>query len=252
MRVLELWRYPVKSLQGEQLAEALIDDTGMRGDRGWGVRDDETGKILTAKREPRLLQAAASMTADGEVDITLPSGTRCRGTGPETDAALTGWLERPVTLVDAASSYGVQAEYFTDALDETSEAIAWTLPRGRFVDAMPLLLLTTASLRAGSHLHPDGEWEVRRFRPNVVIDADGDDWVEDGWCGGPVRVGSVEVAPQQACVRCTMVTRPQPGLGRDLDIFKSLARGHAANMGVWSSVSTPGTVAVGDLVVASP
>ena len=250
MRLLELWRYPVKSLQGEQLSEAVIDDTGMRGDRCWGVRDDVTGKVLTAKREPRLLLAAASLGDDGIVDITVPSGRRCRSTDPDVDAVLTDWLQRPVTLVDAATSPRGEAEYYADAIDESSEAIGWTMPRGRYVDAMPLLLLTTASLRAGSHLHPDGQWVARRFRPNLVVDVDSDDWVEDGWCGGLVRIGSVDVTPRQPCVRCTMVTRPQPELGRDLEIYKSLARGHGATMGVWSSVRTPGTVAVGDAVVA--
>jgi len=68
MRVVELWRYPVKSLQGEQLTEAVIDDSGVRGDRTWGVRDGDSGKVLTAKREPRLLLASASLAADGDVD----------------------------------------------------------------------------------------------------------------------------------------------------------------------------------------
>lgn len=250
MRLLEIWRYPVKSLQGERLAEAAIDDTGLRGDRCWGVRDETTGKILTAKREPRLLLAAAALDTDGTVDITLPSGDHCHGAGPDVDAALTDWLQRQVSLVDATATSGGEAEYYANAIDESSEAISFTMQHGRFVDASPLLLLTTASLRAGSHLHPEGEWEARRFRPNVLIDAGGDGWVEDGWCGHPVRIGSVEVVPREPCVRCTMVTRAQPGLGRDLDVFKSLARGHGATMGVWSAVSTPGSVAVGDAVVA--
>ena len=122
------------------------------------------------------------------------------------------------------------------------------MPPGRFVDAAPLLVLTTASLRAGASLHPEGAWEVRRFRPNLLVDADADGWVEDGWCGRTVNVGAAALVPQQPCIRCTMVTRPQPDLARDLDIYKSLARHHDGTLGVWTQVHAAGSVAVDDLV----
>jgi uncharacterized protein YcbX len=120
------------------------------------------------------------------------------------------------------------------------------MPRGRFVDAQPLLIVTTASLRCGGALHPDGVWDTRRFRPNIVIDVDDDGWVEDAWCGRTVRVGTAVLRPVVPCERCTMVTRPQPGLDRDLDIFKTLARHHGKTLGVWTSVHTTGVVRVGD------
>jgi uncharacterized protein YcbX len=248
VEVAALWRHPVKSLQGEPLAEAVIDGDGLRGDRGWGIRDGATGRILTGRREPRLLEAAASLDADGQPTIRLPDGGELHGVGDATDAALTAWLGQPVRLVAAAGAPGGQAEFFADATDDSSEAIEWTMPPGRFVDALPLLVLTTASLRAGAGHHPDGEWDVRRFRPNLLVAVDGDGWVEDGWCGKTVRVGEVEVVPRAPCVRCTMVTRPQPGLHRDLDIYKTIARHHGGNLGVWSTVLTPGTVRPGDPV----
>jgi uncharacterized protein YcbX len=243
--LVELWRYPVKSLQGEQLADAEVDGDGLRGDRCWGIRDEASGKILTGRREPRLLDAAATLGEDGQPEIRLPDGTSLRGTGPATDAALTGWLGQPVTLAAAAGAPGGRAEFFADATDDTSAAIEWTMPPGRFVDALPLLVLTTASLRAAAAFHPDGDWDVRRFRPNLLVDVDGDGWVEDGWCGQTVRVGDIEFVPQAPCVRCTMVTRAQPALERDLDIYKTVARHHAGNLGVWSTVQVPGSVRAG-------
>ena len=99
MRVKEIWRYPVKSLQGEKLSEARLDVSGVGGDRCWGIRDEITGKILTGRREPRLLLATAFFADDGEPDIVLPSGELCRGSGPKTDTALSDWLQRSVTLV---------------------------------------------------------------------------------------------------------------------------------------------------------
>jgi uncharacterized protein YcbX len=251
VHVIELWRHPVKSLQGERLTEAVVGASGLEGDREWGIRDEATGHILTGRREPRLLLASARWTGGGAPAVTLPDGTVLAGDGPATDAALTDWLGRPVRLVRADHDAGAVGEFFADATDDTSAAIAWTMPPGRFVDALPLLLLTTASLRMGAAKHPGGVWDVRRFRPNLLLDVEGTGWVEDGWCGQTVRAGAVAIEVVQPCSRCTMVTRPQPGLDRDLDVFRTLARDHDAAFGVWSRVATPGVVRVGDPLVVS-
>jgi uncharacterized protein YcbX len=254
MLLAEIWRYPVKSLQGEQLLEAALDGNGLRGDRCWGIRDETTGKILTGRREPQLLLAAASLPDDtGEPDIVLPSGEVCRGTGPETDAALSAWLERPVALVASVGAPGGKAEFFADETDDSSAAIEWTMPPDRFVDAAAILLLTTASLRTGEGLHPAGDWNVRRFRPNLLIDVDvgTEGWVEDGWWGHTVHIGAAALVPLQGCVRCTMVTRPQPQLDADLEIYKTIARHHNGTFGVWSDVRTRASVAVNDPVIVT-
>jgi len=248
LRLVELWRHPVKSLRGEALDAAVVERDGIAGDRSWGIRDDTTGKILTARREPPLLLARSRLDEVGRPEITLPDGTVCVGMGPRTDQALSQWLGRGVSLVEAVAQGHATAEFFADATDDTSRAIEWTMPPGRFVDALPLLVITTASLRAGQALHPEGAWNVRRFRPNLVIDADGSDWLEDSWAGRSLRIGDVVVGVRRPCERCTMVTRPQPGLDRDLDMYRVLARHHHGTLGMWSDVQTPGTIAVGETV----
>jgi uncharacterized protein YcbX len=122
------------------------------------------------------------------------------------------------------------------------------MPEGRFVDAAAILLMTTASLCTGMRLHPGGAWDPRRFRPNILVDVEGEGWLEDSWVGRPVRVGAATVIPSQPCVRCTMVTRSQPGLDADVDIFRTLARHHRGHFGVWSDVFAPGSLSVGQLV----
>lgn len=249
VRVIGLTRYPVKSLQGEIVAEADIEADGMRGDRGWGIRDEKTGRILTGRRMPELLFASSALSSDGSPVVTLPDGTVCDGHGEATDNALSDWLQRPVRLVSSHDVPPARAEYFEDSTDDSSQAIEWTMPAGRFVDAMPLLVLTTASLRTAAALYPEGDWEVRRFRPNVLVDADGDGWLEDSWCGRALlHVGDAVLAPQQPCIRCTMPTRPQPDLVEDRDIFRTLARNHRGCFGAWTAVASAGTVQVGDEV----
>jgi uncharacterized protein YcbX len=244
MEVVGLWRYPVKSLQGEPIDSATLEADGIAGDRRWGIRDERTGRILTARRRPELLDAAAAYDGDEPV-LTLPDGSTVAGPGERTDRRLSDWLASPVSLVPSRGSAG-KAEYFADATDDSSQAIEWTMPVGRYVDAAPLLLLTTASLRTAAGHHPSGTWDPRRFRPNVLIDVDGDGWVEDAWVGQPIQVGAVTVHPIQPCVRCTMVTRAQPGLGKDVEVFRTLARHHRGLFGVWSDVVTPGSLRVGD------
>jgi uncharacterized protein YcbX len=247
MHVVELWRHPVKSLQGESLDSALVEDSGLSGDRRWGIVDGETGMVLTARRVPSLLLASSRLTDTG-VEIRLPDGAVLDAPSAPADEALSEWIGRPVALAQAESFGRAVGEFFDDATDDSSAVVSWTMPPGRFVDAFPLLVVTTASLRRGRTLYPGGAWETRRFRPNVVVDVDGDGWVEDEWCGRTVLVGTAAVQPSVPCERCTMVTRPQPGLDRDLDVFKTLARHHGATFGVWTSVQASGVVRVGDEV----
>ena len=244
VELVGLWRYPVKSLQGERLESAVVAQDGLVGDRQWGIRDQRTGRILTARRRPELLSAAATYDGDTPV-VTLPDGRIVRGPGPGTDSLLSDWLGSPVSLVSSAQVRGGRAEYFADATDDSSEAIEWTMPVGRYVDAAPTLVLTKASLRAGAALHPEGVWDPRRFRPNVLIEADGATWLEDLWVGQPLRLGDVTLLPTEPCVRCTMVTRAQPGLDTDVEVFRTLARHHRGHLGIWSDVLEEGTVAIG-------
>jgi len=248
MRVVELWRHPVKSLQGEQCSWAELESDGMVGDRGWAILDQTTGKILTARRAPALLLAAGHLDGDGVPVIELPDGTRVEGPGDAADERLSTWLGRSVGLVPARAVDVAVAEFFEDATDDTSRAISWEMPQGRFVDAEPLLVLTTASLRHAAGLYPTGTWTTRRFRPNIVVDVDGEGWIEDAWLQRELRIGTATIVPVAQCVRCTMVTRPQPGLEHDVDIFRTLARHHGGTFGVWSAVTTPGVVRIDDAV----
>jgi uncharacterized protein YcbX len=235
----------VKSLQGEPIDPADVEADGIAGDRLWGLRDQRTGRILTARRRPELLGAAAAYDGDAPV-ITLPNGHAVVGPGPASDRALSEWLSSPVSLVPSSGGAAGRAEYFVDATDDASQAIEWTMPPGRYVDAAPILVLTTASLRSAAVHYPVGTWDPRRFRPNILIGVDGDGWLEDSWIGRTIQIGTVAVIPTEPCVRCTMVTRAQPGLDADVEIFRTLASHHRGLFGVWSDVASPGRVSVGD------
>ncbi|MCU0314848.1 MAG: MOSC domain-containing protein, partial [Solirubrobacteraceae bacterium] len=145
MRVAEVWRFPVKSLQGERLEAAEITPDGIAGDRGWAIFDQQTGLGLTGRREPALLFAGARLTPRGGVEITLPDGSRA-----DDDAALSAWLGRPVTLRSVAGE-GERAYENPDdpEHEDTSPWRRFMGPQtGPFHDSARLSLVSTATLGA--------------------------------------------------------------------------------------------------------
>lgn len=234
MNVVQLWRYPVKSLLGERLERADVDERGLAGDRHWALLDVSTGNVLTARRCPELLFARARRVSPHEVEIERADGERITG-----DAALSAWLGRPVRLVEAED--GVRSTYET-VLDfeheATSDWVSWQGPEGTFHDSTR----TRVSILS---LETMGAWDVRRFRPNVVVDAG-----ELDLLGSVVTLGTARLDVVKQIDRCVVVTRPQPGLERDLDVLRTVNRRHGSNLGVGGLVTAGGSVAVGDTVEA--
>src|SRR3954453_13866303 len=138
MRVLELWRFPVKSMQGERLTSADIGPDGIDGDRRWALVDLATDSERTPRHAPGRLFPGARLRPDGEVDVVLPDGTVTSD-----DALLSAWLGRRVELRRAAAG----APFHDDP--------AWRL-----------WLLSPGTL---------GAWDQRRFRANVPLDDSGEE-----------------------------------------------------------------------------
>jgi len=231
MQVRELWRYPVKSLQGEPLETVEVTPDGLEGDRRFAIYDVETGLGLTARRKPELLFASAQLLDDGQVEITLPDGSTARD-----DAALSAWLGQPVRL----QSTETQAlRRFENPLDFEHEATsAWEefeAAPGAFHDSARALvtLVSTATI---------GGWDRRRFRANVLLDGEG----EDGLVGSQVFLGDAVLDVGMRIQRCVMTTRPQPGgIERDLDVLRTIARERDACLAIGALVARPGSVGVG-------
>ncbi len=244
MHVVGLWRYPVKSMQGEALSAVELGIVGVAGDRRYGVQVEESGRILSAKRDGRLLMAQAATT--DSVRITLPNGDILDRPGPSTDRALSAWLERSVHLVEAGHQEAPTFERQADDLDDASASVSWQGRPGALVDSSPVHLLTTASLRAMAVQRPDLDWCAARFRPNLLVEAAGDERVEDAWVGRRCSVGDVQLEIVKPCRRCVMVTRRQPGgLDHQVGVLTHLLRVADGCLGVLARVERPGTVALG-------
>jgi uncharacterized protein YcbX len=247
-----LWCYPVKSLQGAAVDRVELGAVGVEGDRQWGIIDVATGKVLTAKRWPALLEASAGLAeSDGGVVITLPDGAEWSSGDPATDKALSAWLDHEVRLTRAGPAESTPYELTMDPADDESEPWDFATPAGSFADLAAVHLMTTSSLAAMSDGYSDGQWDVHRFRPTALVDTGPTSgFVEDGWIGGQVHLGGAVVEVFMATPRCAMPGRAQPAhdLLRDLGIVRTVRDQHENNLGVYGAVSVPGPVAVGDPV----
>lgn len=258
--VSSLWRYPVKSMLGEELSAAEVTDRGLIGDRAYAVVDSTDGKAATAKNPrkwPTLFgfraafieppRAGAALPA---VSITLPDGTTATSDRADVGQILSRALSRTVTL-NAARRGRAQAvtaeEYWPDmeGLDFRNTVSDFTLPEGTFFDCAMVHLLTTATLDRLSELYPQGRFEVPRFRPNVVITpgSSDKDFVENAWWGHTVAIGDeVRLAVTGPCARCVMTTLAQGDLPSDPGILRTVALNNKANVGVYAKVERGGTI----------
>ena len=152
-----------------------------------------------------------------------------------TSADWSGWLDRPVRL-EAAGDTGGTFENPMDAENDT-DWIQWQGPPGAWHDSgrSRLSIVGVDTL---------GEWDFRRFRANILVDGSS----EDALVGSEVTVGSVRATVRGGIDRCVMVTRPQPGLDRDLQVLRTINRDRGSMLCVGATVDEGGTVAVGDTI----
>jgi hypothetical protein len=235
VRVLELWRYPVKSLGGERVDEARVTDEGLEGDRRFALFDLETGYGLTARRTPELLYASARVVGDERVEITLPGGSVAGD-----DDALSKWLGRSVELRSTTQQEQRSYENPEDfEHEDTAPWMVWNGARGAFHDSSRarVSLVSTGTI---------GAWNPRRFRANVLLDGDG----EDAWVGTTLVAGDARLDVQKQIDRCVMTTRPQPGgIERDLDVLRTIQRERGGFLAIGALVGRSGVLRTGDDVL---
>jgi MOSC domain-containing protein len=272
--LVSLWRYPVKSMMGEELNAAEVTQGGLLGDRAYALVDTSDGKVASAKNPrkwPQLFDFRAALANAPRtgvkvppVRITLPDGTIVHSEQPDLDQILSKVLKREVTLNAAPAHQEVESaspnvrpataeEYWPDieGLEHRETVTDFGLPEGTFFDCAVVHLLTTATLDRLREFDPPGRFEVRRFRPNIIVEtAKGEkDFMEDAWIGQILAIGdAVRLSITGPCARCVMTTLPQGDLPKDAGILRTAAKHHRANVGVYASVLRGGTVRRGDSV----
>lgn len=226
MRLVEIRRYPIKSLLGERLETAEIDERGLVGDRLWAVRDAD-GKLGSGKNTRRFRRMPGLFTLRGHSDdpapvVELPDGRRFPAHDRAGHEAVSEVLGRRVTIAR-------EAEVMHH-------------------DEGPVSLVSTAALRRLGELTGEPV-DPLRFRANLLVDVPGSYFAEDGWLGRAVRIGAdVVLLPRGRLTRCVMVDLAQDGLPEHAGLLRAVAAHHDTTLGVWASVQRPGRIGVRDVV----
>jgi uncharacterized protein len=265
-RVVSLWRYPVKSMMGEELNATEVTERGLLGDRAYALVDGFDGKVASAKNPrkwPNLFDYRATFIEPPHISanmppvrIALPDGTMATSQQSDLNQILSKSLNRKVTF-DATERGHVgpanAEEYWPDmeGLDYRDTVTDFALPEGTFFDCATVHLLTTATLDQLRELYPKGRFEVRRFRPNIVVEpASGEKgFVENAWIGHALCIGGeVRLNIAGPCARCVMTTLPQGDLPKDPGILRTAAQHNRVNVGVYANVVRGGSIRRGDPV----
>jgi uncharacterized protein YcbX len=230
LRVVELWRYPVKSMLGERCTELRVETRGAQGDRLFAIRDAQ-GKLGSGKHTRRfrridgLFGFRARYRDDGIPRIRFPDGDEVGGDSPSIHQALSDVLGVPVTLAREA-----EIPHF---------------------DSAPIHLVTSASLAWLRSALPAAGIDARRFRPNLVIEVPGSDAIEQSWIGKRLRVGEVELQVSGTTERCGMTAFAQDELPKAPEVLRHITRHADLKFGVYAQVRVPGVVRLGDTMIVS-
>ena len=261
--VVSLWRYPVKSMMGEELNAAGFTERGLLGDRAYALVDPSNGKVVSAKNPKKwgrlfdFRAALAESPRGGEkippARITLPDGTTVTSEQGDLNQILSNVLGREVTLATTAPNMPSLEEYWpdTDGLAHRETVTDESMPAGTFFDLAVVHVLTTGTIDRLRELYPQGRFEVRRFRPNIVVEpASGEkNFVENAWIGHTLAIGDeVRLSITGPCPRCVMTTLPQGDLPRDPRILRTAAQHNEVNVGVYAAVLRGGMIRRGDPV----
>jgi uncharacterized protein len=274
--VVSLWRYPVKSMMGEELNATDVTQRGLLGDRAYALVDSATEKVASAKNPRKWAKlfdfraALAEPARTGEkippVHVALPDGTIVTSEHSDTNQILSNVLGRQVTLQtrEPAQQEVVETtlpnpwtrsyeEYWPDMEDLTyRDTITHeAMPEGTFFDLAVTHILTTATIDRLRELYPQGRFEARRFRPNIVVEpSSGEEgFIEDEWLGKTLVIGDeVRIDITEPCPRCVMTTLAQGDLPKDPGILRTAAQHNQVNVGVYGAVQQGGTIGRGDPV----
>ncbi|MGE5756642.1 MAG: MOSC domain-containing protein [Planctomycetaceae bacterium] len=264
--VVALWRYPVKSMIGEELNASDVTERGLLGDRAYALVDAETGMVVSAKNPRKwgnMFDFRAAFVAPPRdpgslppARITFPDGAQVTTDQADVDRRLSASMGRPVRLAASVPDAPILEGYWPEHewLPNPDQVFEVAMPSGTFFDLAVVHLITTATLDRLRDLAPKSRFEVRRFRPNLVIKvSDGaEGFVEDEWIGRTLSLGGeVQLRITQPCPRSVMTPLSQGDLPKDPAILRAAVQHNQGYVGVYASVLRGGRVLRGDEVVCS-
>jgi uncharacterized protein len=250
-------------MMGEELNSSYVTEHGLIGDRVYAIIDQQTGKVASAKNPGKwgklfdfraaFIDSLQSVEDIPPVRITLPDGSQIFSDHDDTDHTLSRVLGREVSVMKASLEKPSYEEYWpnVEGLAQREMVTDEAMPPQTFFDIAVIHLLTTSTINHLRELYPEGRFEVRRFRPNIVVESTSEekDFIENLWVDKKLTIGEEIVLRITApCTRCVMITLPQGDLPKDLGILRTVAKYNQVHAGVYASVDRGGIIRRGDLI----
>jgi uncharacterized protein len=261
--VRSLWRYPVKSMLGEQLDEVDVIFNGFLGDRAYALWDRETERIASAKNPKKwaqLLGFQASFVSPPQpqslipsVKFALPDGSTITSDNIDINTTLSQAVGRDVQLLTSAPEAPSLDQYWPDIEGALNREVITQLfmPSGTFFDSCPIHAITTSTLAQLKNIYPEGTFEPCRFRPNILIEPTDPEasFIEDDWVGSKMFISDqVCLSIDTSCPRCVVTTIAQSGLPTDLNILRTTTKHNKTIAGIRMSVLQEGVIRCGDQI----
>jgi len=273
MKIKSIWRYPIKSMAGESLKQSMLSQRGLVGDRSYALHDGRS--ICSAKKYAQLMNY--SVQYDFEPDginippVTLEIGnTAVNSEDSNLNELLTREIGTKVTLdklrpddnleyyrrskeqqpvEEIRNVLGLEeGDAFPDFSEFPDSSFEFSTPPGTFFDAYPLLILTTNSLNRLQQLTKGTVIDERRFRPNLLIDADELEagFIEERWRDQFLEIGDTIIKLTLPCPRCVMTTIAFQDLKKAPQIMRTLVQENHHKLGIYGQVVKPGKIQIGD------
>lgn len=275
--IKEIWRYPVKGMAGEQVEKCLIRPMGLEGDRVWALRDIARKEIQSCKFRPELLRCTArsrNEPSDLHIDVAFPDGKLLGSDDATIHQRLSELVGhgstlvplQPLTELDFYRRHKIDDHTWLEELRATftretgepfpdfsllpQQARDYVTVPGTFFLVTPFHIITTSTLRYLKNLLPQADWDVRRFRPNIIIDTGSSDegLVEQSWIGKQISIADSLIECTATAPRCGAVTRQQNTLDFDKSMLRTIVEKADQNLGIYGSIPQQGTLSVGDTV----
>ena len=250
-----------------------VYSTGFAGDRGWAIRDETVGEVRGGRNLPKLLHCSSRYLEEPTTTplpapmITMPDGTEILSNDPDAARLMSELVGKPVTIWPQVSAYDLdhyrrlpmtEEELIEIFGREPGEPIPefssfpkvieeFVSPPGTYFDATEIQILTTSTLAYMKKKNPDAEWNVLRFRPNMVLDTgDKPELIESTWQGKILKIGDVEMECFGPTPRCAITAHPQQkDIEKDPSVLRTIVREGNQNLGAYFHVINPGFITQG-------
>ena len=266
--VESIWRYPVKSMAGEKLQSVFVSDKGIIGDRVYAFVNEETNRAAVVRKwaesllnyHPRFVSEPDPHSKIPALEIVMPSGETLTTADSNIEERISTAFDRQLKLMTTAPPgllIEVPAGTLGGNLIEVTEfPLAGGAPAGAFFDYGCMHLIASSTLNHFQKTYPEGRFDERRFRPNLVIHSDSEPFIENTWVGRTIMIGTeVVLRVSIPCPRCISVTLAQDDLPRDPSILRAIVEQNMCDLGdfgklpcagVYAEVVKPGHIRCGD------